>query len=141
MNQMDNCIFCKIIKRELPSNVIYEDDTTISFLDISPANKGHALVISKNHFTNIFDVPGLEFINLSKTVHTIAKAIKEATKADGLNIFLNNEKAAGQIVFHIHYHIIPRYNTDGIQFKWPNKKYEHNESIDYCERIKKCLVK
>ena len=136
MNNKD-CLFCKIIKRELPSSVIYEDDLTLSFLDISPANKGHALVITKDHHTNIFDIPESEFKALTLSVQKVSKAVKTATKADGVNVFINNNKSAGQVVFHIHFHVIPRYENDGFQLKWPHKKYEHNEAIMYAENIKK----
>ncbi len=134
---MDNCLFCKIVNRELPSNVIYEDEHSLSFLDIAPANKGHALVVSKNHFTNILDIEQSELSQLMVAVQNVSKAVQKATKADGINLIQSSNSAAGQVVFHIHFHVIPRYLNDGFKLQWPHKKYEHNESIDFAENIKK----
>lgn len=137
---MPDCIFCKIIKGEIPCNKVYEDETTIAFLDINPATKkgGHTLVLPKKHFKDIEDIP--EDL-LNKTMNTIKKISKAVLKeAEGVNILQNNKKIAGQFVMHVHFHIIPRYKNDGITIeKWPQKKYGMGEAEQVTERIKNLL--
>ena len=131
---MSYCIFCKIIKNELPSCKIYEDNDFISFLDIAPVNKGHALVIPKKHCENLLDFPEeleTQFIEVAKKVAT---AVTKATNADGFNLSLNNGEAAGQVVFHAHFHIIPRFKGDG-HMHWDKISYEENEINDFKEKI------
>lgn len=109
LKREENCIFCKIVSRQAPSSILYEDEDVISFLDIRPLNMGHSLVIPKAHYIDIFDIPD----ELLSQVHRIAKkisiAIKKATNADGISIIQQNGKAAGQDIFHIHIHVVPRF--------------------------------
>ena len=107
----ENCIFCKIIAGEIPSNTIYEDDDFKVIMDIAPATKGHALVLPKNHFDNIYDI---DSEILGKAVKVAQKVIKHATEilgCDGYNLLQNNGEVAGQTVFHFHMHLIPRYEN------------------------------
>lgn len=104
-----DCIFCKIIAGEIPTTKVYEDEQTFAFLDIHPNSKGHTLVIPKKHTRNILDIEDAECANLFVKAKKIAVVIKEVLGADGINVSMNNEKAAGQLVFHAHVHIIPRY--------------------------------
>lgn len=105
----DDCIFCKIVRKQAPSSIIYEDDSVMAFLDIRPLNMGHTLVIPKEHYVDIFDTPQ----NQISQVHVIAKklsfAIKKATSADGISIIQQSGKAAGQDIFHLHVHVVPRF--------------------------------
>ena len=115
----ENCIFCKIVKGEIPSYTIYEDDDFKVFMDVAPATKGHALVVPKQHCANIYEIePEL----LGKAAKTAQKVIKHATKVlgcNGYNIIQNNGEVAGQTVFHFHMHLVPRYekgdNADLLQ--------------------------
>lgn len=132
----DDCIFCKIIKGEIPSAKLYEDDNVLAFLDIAPANKGHALVIPKKHYETFTDISEKELGNLSTVLHKIANAVIKTTNAEGYNVFINNKKVAGQIVMHAHFHILPRFSDDGLSFKWPSKKYEEGEIDKLKEEIK-----
>ncbi|MCK4809011.1 MAG: HIT family protein [Candidatus Aenigmarchaeota archaeon] len=109
---MDNCIFCKIAKREIPAKIVYEDDFAIAFLDISPCAEGHTVVIPKQHFEKFTDMEEKDAGNLFASVQKVAKAVEIAMDAPGSNIGLNNGKAAGQEVPHVHVHIIPRYEGD-----------------------------
>jgi histidine triad (HIT) family protein len=109
----NDCLFCKIIRGEIPSEKIYEDEYAFAFLDIHPINKGHTLVIPKVHAENMFDITAENFTALMKTVHRLAPIVKNAVSADGVNIGINNGRAAGQLVFHSHVHIIPRFTGDG----------------------------
>jgi diadenosine tetraphosphate (Ap4A) HIT family hydrolase len=105
----DNCIFCKIVQKQAPSSMIYEDESVIAFLDIKPINEGHVLVISKEHYEGIFDVPSELLGKIHKVSKTVANAVKQAVQADGVSIVQQNGKAANQVVFHIHVHVIPKF--------------------------------
>ena len=134
-----DCIFCKIIKGEIPSNKIYENQNTYAFLDINPVNHGHTLVIPKKHYINIFDTPEETLKQLILTIKKITPAIKKAVNADGINIGLSNEQAAGQAVFHIHFHIMPRFKNDGLKLL-PQKTYESPEQAkQIAQKIKNLL--
>jgi len=133
---MQDCIFCKIVKGEIPSSKIYEDDSVLAFLDISPINKGHALVIPKQHYVNLFDLPEAEFHKIASAVKKVSAAVKEATGAAGINVLQANEKAAGQEVMHFHAHIIPRFEGDGAGFKCLKKEYAEGEMQALQEKIK-----
>ncbi|MCR4281135.1 MAG: HIT family protein [Candidatus Kaiserbacteria bacterium] len=129
------CIFCKIIAGELPSLKVYEDDNVLAFLDIRPVNPGHTLVVSKKHSTNIFDVPQEDWTAVAKTVRTLAAVIEKAVSADGININMNNREHAGQVVDHLHVHIIPRFKGDGFKL-WHQTSYKEGEAVNVQERIK-----
>jgi len=119
---MEDTIFMKIIRREIPAEIVYEDNDTLAFLDIRPTNPGHTLVVPKKPFRNIFDINDEILAAVMRTVQKVAKAVKEAVSAEGINIAMNNEAAAGQVVFHFHVHIIPRFGNDTFRL-WPGKEY------------------
>src|SRR3989344_1823292 len=123
---MNECIFCKIVKGEIPSSKIYENDKVLAFLDIGPVNKGHTLVIPKEHYTNIYDIPEDILKEVVTAAKKISKAIKKGVNADGININQSNDSSAGQVVMHIHFHIIPRFRDDGLKL-WPQNKYNEGE--------------
>jgi len=105
----DSCIFCRIVQEQSPGNIVYEDETVMAFLDINPLNEGHTLVIPKEHYKDIFEIP----VELLAYLHSISKriaiAVKETTKADGISIFQQNGKAANQEIPHLHIHVVPRF--------------------------------
>lgn len=107
------CIFCKIVRGEVGAVKVFEDSETMAFLDIHPNSRGHVLVIPKDHFENIYSLPAETAARVMITVQKLSVAIKNAVDADGINIVINNESAAGQLIWHSHTHIIPRYNDDG----------------------------
>jgi len=104
-----NCIFCKIVQKQAPSSIIYEDDSVMAFLDIRPINEGHALVIPKEHYEGIFDIPSELLGKVHQVTKTVANAVKQAVNAEGISIVQQNGRAANQVVFHLHVHIIPKY--------------------------------
>lgn len=106
----NECIFCNIVNKKLPSINVYEDENTYAFLDINPDNIGHTIIVPKKHFRNIFDIDENIFCELFKPLKKLSVAIKKATGASGVKIVINNEKASGQIIFHTHIHIIPKYS-------------------------------
>jgi len=105
----ESCIFCKIVGKEAPSSIIYEDDSVLAFLDIRPLNLGHSLVIPKKHYVDIFDTPNDELSLVHIVAKLISKAVKEAAEADGISIIQQNGNAAGQDIFHLHVHVVPRF--------------------------------
>ncbi len=130
-----DCIFCKIINGELPSNKVYEDSKVLAFLNIKALHPGHTLLITKKHYENIYEVPDDTVAHLGIITKKISIALKGAVDADGINIGMNNGPAAGQIVFHTHIHIMPRYNNDGL-ISWPMKDLPNNEAKPIAEKIR-----
>lgn len=134
-----DCVFCKIVKGELPSYKVYEDDLSLAFLDINPVSPGHTLVIPKAENTrNIFDVSPEDWAAVTETARKVAHAVEEATGADGVNIMMNNRGSAGQVVDHPHIHVIPRFKGDGLAH-WPHKKYSEGEAETISEKIRSIL--
>ena len=107
MTQMSEWIFCQIIRKQTPANIVYEDSQVVAFLSDHPVNAGHTLVVPKEHYENIYEIPEEEAAYLFKIVKKIAQAVKDATNVEGIRIVQNNGEAAGQVVFHLHVHIIP----------------------------------
>src|SRR5699024_6799317 len=136
----DDCLFCKIIDGELPSAKVYEDEYVYAFMDISQVTEGHTLVIPKKHTPNIYETnenTDKEFFGL---VSKFANYINKSFNSVGLNILNNNDILAGQSVFHLHLHLIPRYNeNDGFNFDWEMKRddYSQEELNDLAKKIKK----
>ena len=134
----NNCIFCKILKGEIPSNKIYENDKILAFLDINPNNPGHTLVIPKEHYEHLEDVPDELLEEVIKIVKKVTIAVKEALGTDSVNIHLNNGKTAGQLVPHMHFHIIPRFENDGYKL-WSGKSYKEGQAEQVQKNITKYL--
>jgi len=104
---MSECIFCQIIRKEAPASIVYEDEQVVAFLSNRPVNVGHTLVAPKKHYDNIYEIPEEEAAYLFKIVKKIAQAVKDATGIEGIRIVQNNGEDAGQVVFHLHAHVIP----------------------------------
>ena len=130
-----DCIFCKIVAGEIPSSKIYEDEKILGFLDINPAKKGHCLVLPKEHYENIFDVSDDVLSETVAVVKKVALAVQKETASDGVNILQNNNRAAGQLVPHIHFHIIPRFENDEVNFSYRGEKYLEGEIEETRKRI------
>ncbi len=133
---MEKCIFCQIVVGEIPCEKVYEDAEVFAFLDIVPVNAGHTLVIPKKHYENIFEVPDELFGHLGVVAKKVAHAIKDGVGADGVNVAMNNGKHAGQVVFHAHIHVMPRYEGDGYQL-WKGREYKEHERGEVGEKIRK----
>ena len=133
------CLFCKIVRGEIPSFKVYEDEKTLAFLDIRPVNPGHTLVVPKKHAENIFDIPPDDWTAVAEATRVLAIAIEKAVSADGVNLAMNNREHAGQLVPHAHVHIIPRKKGDGLEL-WPQRPYPEGEAEDVAEKIKSNLV-
>ena len=118
MISQDNCIFCKIIAGKIPSHTIYEDEQFKVILDVGPATRGHALIIPKNHFTNLYELPEEMAADAMKLAKKLMIKMTEKLHCDGFNVIQNNGEVAGQTVFHFHMHLIPRYKEDGEILKY-----------------------
>ena len=132
----ENCIFCKIAAGEIPSATLYEDDDFRVILDLGPASKGHALILPKNHYRNLYDIDDEV---ASKAILLAKKMITKLTdvlNCDGYNIVQNNEEAAGQTVFHFHMHIIPRYKDDGQVIGWHMGELSEADKNEILEKLK-----
>ncbi|QJB58371.1 HIT family protein [Pseudodesulfovibrio sp. zrk46] len=123
-----DCIFCKILAGEIPCAKIYESENCLAFLDIAPVNAGHALVLPKGHYPTLMDIPAELGCELTESLSKVGKAVMEATGADGLNLMQNNYEAAGQLVHHVHFHLIPRHSDDGLKL-WPQTGYENPDEM------------
>lgn len=135
----EECIFCKIAMGEIPSTKLYEDERVLSFLDINPAAKGHALVIPKKHYHTLLDMPHEELKEVMEVVQKVAAAIMSTLQAEGFNIIQSNKEVAGQVIPHVHFHIIPRSKGDNLNFQWEHGKAEQEELKKYAEMIKEKL--
>jgi len=135
---MTDCIFCKIVAGEIPADKIYEDDQVVAFLDIRPVSRGHALVVPKIHTADILSTNEAMLAAAMARVKKIAEGVVAATGAAGFNLGVNNGAAAGQVVFHLHFHIIPRFSNDGLK-PWPNAESEPASRAEMAAEIKKHL--
>ncbi len=117
---MSNCVFCQIIQGVSPRNTIYETDTVLAIADKYPVTPGHTLVIPKKHFENILDIDELTMMEISKVVHRLAPILKQQYQATGINVLNANGSDAGQSVFHLHFHLVPRHPNDCLYF-WPKR--------------------
>ena len=131
---MEDCIFCKIVKKEIPSTIIYEDDNFLAFLDVAPANKGHTLVIPKEHHKTIRDIPDSLLKDVIVVVKKISSAVRSGVVCDGISINMSNGEEAGQVVPHAHFHIIPRVSGDGLKL-WPQGTYKDGEMDKIKDKI------
>ena len=132
-----NCIFCKIVAGELPCTKLYEDEDTLAFMDIGPVVKGHALVIPKEHYDPITGTPPKVLQKIITVVQKIAKAQYKGLCADGINVTQANGELAGQVVPHIHFHVIPRFKDDNYSFNWIAGEYKSQEEM--AEKAKEIL--
>lgn len=135
-----DCIFCDIIEGRSEAEILFENQNVISFLDIRPVNYGHTLVITKKHYENFQSVPSDELNHLMKALQFISSAVVNSVNADGFNLIVNSGKAAGQTIFHFHFHIIPRYHND-FRFKPDFKNYSGGIMKEFADKIRSELQK
>lgn len=134
----ENCIFCKIISGEIPSRTIYEDNDFKVILDVSPAAKGHALILPKEHCANLYEISEELLAKAAKLAKKLASHMTDVLGCDGLNLLQNNGEVAGQTVFHFHMHLIPRY--EGMKNKdllnWTHEQFTDQEQDEVCQKLK-----
>ena len=127
MERMSDCVFCKIIAKVLPSKVVFENDKAIAFLDRQPTNAGHTLLAPKVHYENMLVTPVETMAEIGRLLPKLAAAVQKGSGAEGFNITVNNGAAAGQVIPHLHFHIIPRFSSDGYK-PWGHRDYKEGEA-------------
>ena len=136
---MDDCIFCKIVAGQIPCAKLYENDDMLAFLDIGPVSEGHTLVIHKKHTPSVAQTDPKLLKDIAEVLPMLALAVEKAMNADGYNVLCNNGRAAGQVVDHLHFHIIPRKTGDGVFNRWPAYKYNDEQIGIIAKRIQEYL--
>ncbi|MCL5268561.1 MAG: HIT family protein [Bacteroidetes bacterium] len=133
----ESCPFCRIIEGYADAEILFEGPDSVAFLDINPINFGHALVVSREHYSNFLELPDMVLNDLTNTLRIVSRAIIDSVRPAGFNIFNNNGLAAGQSVFHFHFHIAPRYDGDGLKIRPHVKVYESPEHMaEYAKKIR-----
>ena len=137
---MYDCLFCRIIAQEIPSTSIYEDEHTYAFLDLHPVHPGHVLVVPKKHASGFLEADPSALEHWIRAAQIVARAVKEGLQAGGINLIQNEGAAAGQVIAHLHLHIIPRYTEDGLR-PWPSQAYASDEDRQaVAEKIKRATT-
>jgi histidine triad (HIT) family protein len=131
-----DCIFCKIVAGEIPSHKVGEDDKTLSFMDINPWTRGHALVIPKEHSRNLYDIDADDLAAIHAAAQKLARRMRDKLGAEGINVVQSSEPTAMQTVFHTHVHVIPRYSDDGLRLPAHPKQADHEELADLAEELR-----
>ena len=134
-----NCIFCKIASGQIPCHKVYENDHVLAFMDIGPVSDGHVLVISKVHFSRLDQMSPEAAAAIGKVLPAISRAVQKSMDAEGYNLLCNNGSVAGQVVEHVHFHVIPRNSGDGLFKQWPSYQYEEGKAEAIVEKIRQNL--
>jgi histidine triad (HIT) family protein len=135
----DDCVFCKMVAGQIPVARVYEDEIVLAFLDIGPISDGHTLVIPKQHFEKLHDCPPELLGQVASRLAKIAGAVAAAMNADGYNLLCNNGRAAGQLIEHLHFHIVPRNVGDGVFDRWPSYRYPQGKIEKIADKIRENL--
>jgi histidine triad (HIT) family protein len=134
--KMTDCVFCKIISKKIPAEILFENEHVLSFLDINPIHFGHALILPKQHCRDFLDLPSEAYHSILQAANIVAKALVQSLQLEGYNLFSNNGLIAGQSVFHFHLHVTPRYAEDNIRFVLKLKEYPDGELKRYGAMIR-----
>lgn len=134
---VQDCIFCKIIDGQIPCVKLFENDHVLAFLDVGPVSEGHTLIVPKKHSLNVDQTDPVTMAEIAKVIPGVAGAVKTAMEADGYNVLCNNGTAAGQVVEHVHVHVIPRKSNDAVFSKWPSFQYPDGKADEIAEKIRK----
>ena len=137
---MTDCIFCKIAAKQVPANLVYEDEHTLAFMDLGQVNPGHALVATRSHVENIFGLDDTLASAVFRTTTRVARAAREAFGAPGMTLLQANGVAGAQTVFHFHLHLLPRWPQDGMSLAWPAKNPSREILQGYAEKLRKALA-
>ncbi len=140
MNDKSDCVFCKIVAGEMPAKIVYESETALAFLDIGPVAQGHLLVIPKDHYSRLSDMPAEACATLAADLPGLARAVLTVTGASAFNLLQNNGRVAGQVVEHVHFHLIPRKAGDGLGYRWEAGEYPPGRDVEIAEAYKAALA-
>ena len=137
---MSDCVFCRIVARQIPATVVHEDAETLAFMDIGQVNPGHVLVACKAHVENVYGLQDAQAAAAFRAAAKVARAIRAAFDPPGLSIYQANGKPAGQTVFHFHLHVLPRHDSDGMHLVWPVKNPPREKLEEYAAQIRARLA-
>jgi histidine triad (HIT) family protein len=129
-----DCVFCRIVAKQIPASVVFEDAATLAFMDLGQVNPGHVLVACKAHADDIYGLDEAQAAAVFRSAARVARAVRDAFGPPGLSIYQANGKPAGQTVFHFHLHVLPRHEADGMQLVWPVKNPPRERLVDYSAR-------
>ena len=135
-----DCIFCKIASLQIPAAVVYENPMLLAFLDINPLAEGHLLVVPKDHYAHLVDVPPAACAELFSSVPTLGRALTDVTGAEGFNVLVNEGRVAGQVVPHVHCHLIPRKPVDDLGYRWNAGKYPPGRDTELADAFREALL-
>lgn len=136
-----DCVFCKIVTAQIPSHVVYEDPYVLAFLDIGPLADGHLLIIPRDHYVNLTDAPPEVGGRVGSVLPILGRACLTVTGAPGFNVLCNQGRVAGQVVGHVHFHIIPRAESDQLGYRWNPKKYAPGRDAEIAAAYQKAIVR
>ena len=131
-----DCVFCKLIARQIPASVVLEDEATLAFMDLGQVNPGHVLVACKAHAANVYELDDAQAAAVFRSAARVARAVRAAFDPPGLSIYQANGQPAGQTVMHFHLHVLPRHDGDGMQLVWPVKNPPRERLEEYAGRIR-----
>ena len=137
---MSDCVFCKIMAKQIPATLVHEDEDTLAFMDIGQVNPGHVLVAAKAHAENIYELGDAQAAAVFRAAAKVARAIRGAFAPEGLSVYQANGKPAGQTVFHFHLHLLPRHANDGMELTWPVKNPPREKLEEYAAKIRGALA-
>ena len=137
--ERQDCVFCKIASGQIPSIKIFENEHVLAFLDIGPISDGHTLVISKRHYERLDQADPQVMAEIAKVLPMLSAAVPKAVNAEGYNVLCNNGSVAGQVIEHVHFHIIPRRSNDGVFNRWASYQYAENRAEQIAKKIKQNL--
>jgi histidine triad (HIT) family protein len=133
---MADCVFCRIVAKQIPASVVYEDGETLAFMDLGQVNPGHVLVAAKGHAENVYALDDVQAAAVFRTAVKVARSVRDAFSPQGLSIYQANGSAAGQTVFHFHMHVVPRYENDGMNLTWPVKNPPRDQLEEAAAKIR-----
>ncbi len=136
---MPDCVFCRIAAGDIPATKVFEDDRCLAFMDIGPLADGHTLLIPKPHYEVLWDMPAEEVAHLAAKLPALGAAVRDAVDAQGVNVLQNNGRVSGQAVMHVHFHVIPRREGDGLGYRWLAKESDPDVLARQAEAIRKGL--
>ena len=139
MKRDPDCIFCKIVAGEIPCCEIHQDEASLAFLDISPLAEGHVLLIPREHYSTVDEMPAEDAASVLRNLPALARAVRGATNCEGINVLQNNGRVAHQVIPHVHFHIIPRNAGDEFHFNWPAGTYPKNRMEQLAQEIRRRL--
>lgn len=131
-----DCVFCKLVARQIPASIVYEDEAALAFMDLGQVNPGHVLVASKAHAANIYELDDAQAAAVFRAAARVARAVRAAFDPPGLSLYQANGAPAGQTVFHFHLHVLPRHDGDGMQLVWPVKNPPREQLEANCAKIR-----